>query len=45
VPSNDTWGLYFSGHIILRNILDDLDEMHNLKEATEIVVTGASAGG
>jgi len=43
--SDDTFGLYFSGHIILKNILDDLDELHNLKDATEIVVTGASAGG
>ena len=45
VPTEDTWGLYFSGHIILKSILDDLDLLYNFNEATEIVVTGASAGG
>jgi hypothetical protein len=44
-PSDATWGLYFSGHIILESILDALDELYNLKEASEIVFTGASAGG
>lgn len=29
----------------MKHILDDLDELYNLKDADEIVVTGASAGG
>lgn len=44
-PSDATWGLYFSGHLILDAILDDLDKLYNLKEATDIILFGFSAGG
>mmetsp|Transcript_12734 Transcript_12734/g.21161 ORF Transcript_12734/g.21161 Transcript_12734/m.21161 type:complete len:390 (+) Transcript_12734:39-1208(+) len=43
--SEDTWGLYFSGHLVIKSMLDDLDNNYNLTEATDIVVSGASAGG
>lgn len=44
--SEDTWGLYFSGHLVLEAILDDLDKPpYNLIDATDIIVSGVSAGG
>lgn len=47
--SDDTWGLYFSGHHILTATLDDLDKATNggnsLKDATDIILQGVSAGG
>lgn len=43
---NTTHGLYFSGFHIVVAILDALDELpDSLKDATDIVVTGESAGG
>lgn len=49
-PTEETWGLYFSGHNVLEAILDDLDnkkDKNNLSllNATEIIVHGMSAGG
>jgi len=46
-PSNETWGLYFSGHHVLTATLDELDQNfdNSLKDATDIIVSGASAGG
>ena len=41
--SNQTWGMYFSGHNILAAVLDDLDAQ--LVAATSIVLSGESAGG
>ena len=43
--TNATWGLYFSGHLILQSIFDEFDALYGLKNATEIIFTGASAGG
>ena len=40
---SDTWGYYFSGHIILESILDHLKL--SMSNATDIVFTGVSAGG
>ena len=37
-------GVYFAGHHILRGILDTLD-VRGLAKASEIVLTGNSAGG
>ena len=37
-PTNDTWGLYFAGHLIVESIVKDL-------KATAVVLTGGSAGG
>jgi ribosome maturation protein SDO1 len=42
--TEDTWGLYFSGHLVLEAMLDDMDRQ-GLLQATEIMLTGASAGG
>jgi hypothetical protein len=42
---DSTFGLYFSGHNILVSILDDLDRYANLTHATEIILSGVSAGG
>eukprot|EP00823_Brevimastigomonas_motovehiculus_P006015 TRINITY_DN4726_c0_g1_i1.p1 TRINITY_DN4726_c0_g1~~TRINITY_DN4726_c0_g1_i1.p1 ORF type:complete len:382 (+),score=66.58 TRINITY_DN4726_c0_g1_i1:101-1246(+) len=45
-PSSSTWGLYFSGHLIIKAMLDALDKTpYNLLEATDIIVHGMSAGG
>jgi hypothetical protein len=45
VPTNKTWGLYFSGHLIFEAVLNDLEKKYNLLSATDIVLSGASAGG
>ena len=39
------WGLQFNGHIILTSILDEMDELYGMQDASEIIVSGASAGG
>lgn len=44
-PSAGTFGLYFSGHFVMRAILAALNASHGLGDAAEIIVTGASAGG
>lgn len=45
-PSDDTWGLYFSGHHVFKATLDSLDgAVNSLKDATDIVLQGVSAGG
>eukprot|EP00929_Paragymnodinium_shiwhaense_P088364 TRINITY_DN4866_c0_g1_i1.p1 TRINITY_DN4866_c0_g1~~TRINITY_DN4866_c0_g1_i1.p1 ORF type:complete len:397 (-),score=26.82 TRINITY_DN4866_c0_g1_i1:367-1557(-) len=43
-PSEKTWGYYFSGHFVLESVLDALDNV-GLKGATDIVLSGCSAGG
>lgn len=43
--SSDTFGFYFAGHLILENILDDAEESYDLKGATDIILSGVSAGG
>jgi hypothetical protein len=43
-PSEKTWGLYFAGHLIVESMLDSLDKF-GLQDATDIVVSGVSAGG
>jgi len=44
--SDDNWHMYFSGHLVLEAILDDLDKRSNsLKNASEILLSGVSAGG
>jgi hypothetical protein len=46
VATNATFGLYFSGHLIFKAILDALDKPpHNLRHATDIILQGISAGG
>jgi hypothetical protein len=40
----NSWGLYFSGHLVLDAILTQLDGA-GLRDATDIVFFGASAGG
>lgn len=44
--SDDNWNLYFSGHLVFEATLDALDKAENsLKNATEIILFGVSAGG
>jgi hypothetical protein len=43
--SDETWGLFFSGHGILEATLNELDAHYGLLDATEIILSGASAGG
>lgn len=44
-PTEKTWGLYFSGHLVLESVLDELEATAGLGDATDIILTGASAGG
>lgn len=46
-PSNDTWGLYFAGHHVFTAMLDEMDNhfTNSLKDATDIILSGGSAGG
>ena len=44
-PSASTYGLYFSGHLIFKAILDALEATAGLGKATDIILTGGSAGG
>jgi hypothetical protein len=47
-PSAETWGLYFSGRFVFVAIIEALEGLTGiggLASATEIIVTGASAGG
>eukprot|EP01083_Nonionella_stella_P209737 759979_1 len=41
----DTWGLYFSGHLIFEHIMQYLAEKTTFLDAKYILVTGGSAGG
>ena len=43
-PSANTWGLYFSGHLIFKAILDSLEQTSGITKATDVILTGASAG-
>ena len=43
-PSASSWGLVFAGHHVLAAILDEMD-LQGLRNAEEIVLSGASAGG
>jgi hypothetical protein len=46
VATDATWGLYFSGHLVLKATLDALEQApYNLRDATDIVLQGVSAGG
>jgi hypothetical protein len=44
-PSPATYGLYFSGHLVFVAVIDALVKTTNISAATDIVLTGASAGG
>eukprot|EP00486_Rosalina_sp_Unknown_P014501 CAMPEP_0201595450 /NCGR_PEP_ID=MMETSP0190_2-20130828/192452_1 /ASSEMBLY_ACC=CAM_ASM_000263 /TAXON_ID=37353 /ORGANISM="Rosalina sp." /LENGTH=221 /DNA_ID=CAMNT_0048055447 /DNA_START=211 /DNA_END=873 /DNA_ORIENTATION=- len=43
-PTNETWGLYFDGHYIVKNILDVLIEKYDISKAKNILINGQSAG-
>ena len=43
--SPETFGLYFSGHHIFEAVLQTLKTQYGLGAATEVILTGASAGG
>jgi hypothetical protein len=46
VATNNTWGMFFAGHLIIEAILDEMDlPPWNMKNATEILIHGVSAGG
>lgn len=45
-PTDDQWGLYFSGHHVFTAMLDEMDKKENsLLDATDIILSGTSAGG
>ena len=44
-PSDSTWGLYFSGHLIFEAVVEELIAKYELGSATDIVLSGDSAGG
>ena len=43
--SADTFGLFFSGHLVLNETLNALEAAHGLGSATDILLSGDSAGG
>lgn len=43
--SADTWGFYFSGHLIVKAVVADLLARGGLGSATDVMLTGDSAGG
>ena len=43
--TEETYGYYFAGHLILEAVLNELDTLSHLKKATNIILTGESAGG
>ena len=43
--SPETYGYYFSGHLIFQAVLESLEATHDLRGASEIILTGTSAGG
>lgn len=43
--SDETYGLYFAGHLIIDAIVQDLVARNHFADATEIIVGGISAGG
>lgn len=44
--TDETWGLYFAGRHVFTATLDALDQApYNLKDATDIILQGVSAGG
>ena len=44
-PTAASWGLIFDGHANFAAIIDDLESVHGLGAATEVLLTGDSAGG
>jgi hypothetical protein len=44
-PTAASWGLIFDGHANFAAIIDDLKSAHGLGAATEVLLTGDSAGG
>lgn len=44
-PTEDTFDLYFAGHLVLAAVLDELVALHGLSSASDIIVSGDSAGG
>jgi ribosome maturation protein SDO1 len=44
-PTPASWGLIFDGHANFAAILDDLESAHGLGAATDVLLTGGSAGG
>ena len=43
--NEDTFGYFFSGHLILEAVLNELESLSDIKNAEEIILTGESAGG
>ncbi len=43
-PSADTWGVYFSGHLIVEAVVDALTQSYGLDVATDVILEGDSAG-
>ena len=44
-PTNATFNLFFAGHLIYEAVLDAMQAAHNLSAATDIILSGDSAGG
>jgi len=43
--SDETWGFYFSGHLIVKAVVADLVARRGLDKAEAVMLTGDSAGG
>jgi hypothetical protein len=44
-PTPSTYGLYFSGHLVFQAVVEALIANHGMGDATDIILSGASAGG
>ncbi len=43
-PNSNSWGFYFNGHYIVKNVLDVLISKYKINEAKNILIGGQSAG-
>ncbi|EGD80161.1 hypothetical protein PTSG_10843 [Salpingoeca rosetta] len=44
-PTASTWGLYFTGANVVRTVVEVLERDYKFKDATDVILTGQSAGG
>jgi len=44
-PSNTTWGLQFSGHMIVKAVIEESIKQYKLDKARAVIFSGESAGG
>merc|ERR550514_571616 len=43
--TTDSWKGYFSGHLVVKAVVEDLKAAHGAQRATDVILSGCSAGG